>query len=186
MTTIPNPYLHDAAAHVWADCIKDMSREDLLDLASGLLSILEGSFGQHWNEADDLVREYRPHLDTVTHGLGMSPDVHALLATAQQALQSLHKEAGGARAGGLLSGLVEGPRMVASMGGDTKRNRDPRQKEKDYIHEKWKTWPARLAGNKRYKSEFARKMLEQCKHLTDEKTITDWCREWEKNKSESC
>jgi hypothetical protein len=74
---------------------------------------------------------------------------------------------------------------VQGKGAAAKWARDPRQTEKAAIREHWTTWPARLAG-KRYKAAFAREMLDRCTHLSDEKTITDWCREWEREESEPC
>lgn len=68
---------------------------------------------------------------------------------------------------------------VQGKGAAAKWARDPRQKEKAAIREKWSVWPARLSG-KRYKAAFAREMLDQCEHLSDEKTITEWCRQWER------
>jgi len=74
---------------------------------------------------------------------------------------------------------------VQGKGAAAKWARDPRQAEKAMIRAQWETWPARLA-RKRYKAAFARAMLDQCQHLTDEKTITDWCLKWEREESESC
>jgi hypothetical protein len=56
--------------------------------------------------------------------------------------------------------------------------KDPKQKEKIFIFELWEKWQAQP---KQYKSKasFARAMLEKCEHLTSQKKIEDWCREWE-------
>ena len=75
--------------------------------------------------------------------------------------------------------------QVQGKGGRAKRDRDPRQAEKAEIRRQWVTWPPRLAG-KRYKAAFARAMLDRCSHLSDEKTVTSWCLEWERDESESC
>ncbi|OYD52996.1 hypothetical protein CGK74_14925 [Thauera propionica] len=74
---------------------------------------------------------------------------------------------------------------VQGKGAAAKWARDPRAAEKAMIRARWESWPDRLA-HRRYKAAFARAMLDQCQHLTDEKTITDWCREWERKESESC
>jgi hypothetical protein len=57
---------------------------------------------------------------------------------------------------------------------------DPKQKEKAFIFQRWQEWQREP---KRYKSKaaFARDMLDKCEHLTSQKKIEDWCREWEKS-----
>lgn len=55
---------------------------------------------------------------------------------------------------------------------------DPKQKEKDFVCECWIAWQTEP---KQYKSKaaFARAMLDKCEHLTSQKKIEDWCRDWE-------
>lgn len=57
--------------------------------------------------------------------------------------------------------------------------RDPKQGEKKFVNDRWREWqeqPDRYKG----KAAFARDMLDKCEHLTSQKKIEDWCREWEK------
>lgn len=60
---------------------------------------------------------------------------------------------------------------------------DPKQQEKAFVFECWGAWQT---NPKQYKSkaEFARAMLDKCEHLTSQKKIEDWCREWEKKAQE--
>lgn len=63
-----------------------------------------------------------------------------------------------------------------------KLKRDPKQAEKTFVHSCWGKWqkkPERYKG----KAAFARDMLDKCEHLTSQKKIEDWCREWEKENS---
>lgn len=55
---------------------------------------------------------------------------------------------------------------------------DPKQKEKEFVHECWREWksdPSRYSS----KAAFARDMLSKCQYLKSQKKIEDWCREWE-------
>lgn len=61
----------------------------------------------------------------------------------------------------------------------TKAAKDPKQKEKSFVFECWQDWqknPDSYNG----KAAFARDMLAKCEHLTSQKKIEDWCREWKK------
>lgn len=64
----------------------------------------------------------------------------------------------------------------------TKLANDPKQNAKQYVFSCWQVWQEEP---ERYKSkaDFAKKMLkqEQCKSLTSQKKIEDWCRGWEKS-----
>lgn len=64
-------------------------------------------------------------------------------------------------------------------GGDGRWNEDPRKAEKAFVKSCWIHWQEN-PSNYRYKSEFAVDMLNKCEHLKSQKTIEDWCREWEK------
>jgi hypothetical protein len=68
---------------------------------------------------------------------------------------------------------------LAKSGGKGRVAKDLRQGEKVLVRSCWEAW--KKTPNK-YKSnaEFARDMLEKCEHLTSNKVIEDWCREWEK------
>jgi hypothetical protein len=69
-------------------------------------------------------------------------------------------------------------RDLAYQGAMARLERDPKQKEKTFIHECWQRWqqsPETYAS----KAAFARDMLSKCEHLTSQKKIEDWCREWE-------
>lgn len=73
--------------------------------------------------------------------------------------------------------LQEARRELAYRGATERLKRDPRQKEKQFIFECWENWqqhPASYAS----KAAFARDMLTKCEHLTSQKKIEDWCREW--------
>jgi hypothetical protein len=74
--------------------------------------------------------------------------------------------------------LQEARRDLAYRGAIARIERDPKQKEKTFIHECWQRWqqsPETYAS----KAAFARDMLSKCEHLTSQKKIEDWCREWE-------
>ncbi len=56
--------------------------------------------------------------------------------------------------------------------------RDPKQQDKLFVLECWQKWqsdPTTYKG----KASFARDMLTKCEHLTSQKKIEDWCRDWE-------
>ncbi|MFA7606109.1 MAG: hypothetical protein WCY08_05955 [Rhodocyclaceae bacterium] len=75
--------------------------------------------------------------------------------------------------------LSETRRHQAARGARGLHAVDPRQQEKALIKEQWAEWqgnPTRYRG----KAEFAKQMLKECKHLTSQKVIEDWCRIWEK------
>ncbi|HZV97494.1 MAG TPA: hypothetical protein VFF74_00750 [Methylophilaceae bacterium] len=63
-------------------------------------------------------------------------------------------------------------------------DQDPKKQEKLFIYDCWTVWQEEP---ERYKSKaaFARAMLSSpnIKHLTSQKKIEDWCREWEKSSS---
>lgn len=179
---MPNPppiVLKGHDAHLWADRLSGLSREDLVDLASILLAEIRGRTGDYWTEAEGQVDKYRADLDEHAPP-ELQRDVHALLSTAELALRSHAQALAGTRAEGLYSGLLEGPRMVAAKGGKAAAAKDERQVEKAFVRECWKEWradPARYRG----KAAFARDMLDKCGSLKSQKKIEDWCREWEKS-----
>lgn len=83
---------------------------------------------------------------------------------------------------GKKEGRVAQKAIMARNGALAKKKSDPRQVEKIFIRECWKEWqknPNRYAS----KAEFARDMLTKSSHLTSQKKIEDWCREWEANNS---
>lgn len=83
---------------------------------------------------------------------------------------------------GKKEGRVAQKAIMARNGALAKKKSDPRQVEKIFIHECWKEWqknPNRYAS----KAEFARDMLTKLDHLTSQKKIEDWCREWQANNS---
>ncbi len=56
---------------------------------------------------------------------------------------------------------------------------NPKQKEKSFIFDCWQEWQ-RKPDNYKSKAKFGKDMLAKCEHLTSQKKIEDWCREWEK------
>lgn len=67
----------------------------------------------------------------------------------------------------------------AKYAAHTKVAKDPKQKEKSFVFECWQDWqknPDSYNG----KAAFGRDMLTKCEHLTSQKKIEDWCREWKK------
>lgn len=76
-------------------------------------------------------------------------------------------------------------RAQAKKGAQRKLANDPKQKEKEFVHECWKEWQAAPNPKKIYsgKAAFARDMLDKCEHLASQKKIEDWCRAWEKESS---
>lgn len=70
-------------------------------------------------------------------------------------------------------------KALAKMGGLAKVATDPKQQDKSLVYSCWQDWQKKLDSYKS-KAEFARDMLTKCEHLTSQKKIEDWCREWEK------
>jgi hypothetical protein len=72
--------------------------------------------------------------------------------------------------------------LMAQLGASAKLAADPKQKEKQFIFECWQNWQKK-PDNYPSKAAFARDMLPKCEHLTSQKKIEDWCREWGKSNS---
>jgi hypothetical protein len=70
-------------------------------------------------------------------------------------------------------------RERAKAGAKAKLSNDERQSEKVFVLSCWKSWRQNPPSYKS-KAAFARDMLDKCQHLTSQKKIEDWCREWEK------
>lgn len=75
----------------------------------------------------------------------------------------------------------EARKNMARKGAIARIERDPRQAAKQFVFNCWQEWQD-APDEYKSKADFARKMLkdEQCKSLTSQKKIEDWCREWEK------
>lgn len=58
---------------------------------------------------------------------------------------------------------------------------DPKQQEKRFVRDCYQKWRDN-GGPYRSKAEFARDMLQKCSHLTSQKKIEDWVRQWDKAK----
>jgi hypothetical protein len=73
-------------------------------------------------------------------------------------------------------------REVNAKGGRSRWTNDPRTNEKLLVKTCWMEWQTDQA---RYKSKaaFARDVLQKCEHLSSQKQIEDWCREWEKTEA---
>jgi hypothetical protein len=56
--------------------------------------------------------------------------------------------------------------------------KDPKQREKNFVRQCWLNWQKKPAAYTS-KAAFARDMLTKCEHLTSQKKIEDWCRDWE-------
>lgn len=82
--------------------------------------------------------------------------------------------------------LAENKRDHAVRAAQARHARDPKQKDKAFVYECWKLW---RAGETSYRSKaaFAKDMLRKFEgadedgHITSQKKIEDWCREWEKS-----
>lgn len=72
----------------------------------------------------------------------------------------------------------QGKRNLSSRGVKARKEHDPKQREKAFIFECWQQWQ-KLSAPYPTKAAFARDMLTKCEHLTSQKKIEDWCREWE-------
>ena len=72
----------------------------------------------------------------------------------------------------------------ASAGGRARVANAPKQKEKHFVRECWDEWQ-KHPDRYRSKSAFASDMLSKCEHLSSQKKIEDWCREWEKHPAPS-
>lgn len=73
--------------------------------------------------------------------------------------------------------VMQAPRIAGARGGIAKRDSDPKETEKAFVKQCWHDWQ-RDASRYASKAAFARDMLTKCEHLTDQRTIEDWCREW--------
>ncbi|KAF0843439.1 hypothetical protein FNL37_0865 [Methylovorus glucosotrophus] len=82
------------------------------------------------------------------------------------------------------SSLSAARAQFARSGAIAKLAKDPKQKEKSFIYECWLEWKNNPLSYKS-KASFARDMLQKCEHLTSNKIIEDWCRDWEKAHSAS-
>lgn len=69
--------------------------------------------------------------------------------------------------------------FIAKEASIAKLKKDPKQTEKSFVFDCWKTWQEKPRSYK-YKSDFAKDMLDKCEHLESQKKIEDWCRDWEK------
>ena len=69
--------------------------------------------------------------------------------------------------------------FIAREASIAKLKKDPKQTEKSFVFDCWKTWQEKPRSYK-YKSDFAKDMLDKCEHLESQKKIEDWCRDWEK------
>jgi hypothetical protein len=58
------------------------------------------------------------------------------------------------------------------------KDRNPKQKDKNFVFQCWQQWQKKTHSYPS-KAAFARDMLTKCEHLTSQKKIEDWCREWE-------
>ncbi|MHB1247707.1 MAG: hypothetical protein ACYCZH_14810 [Sulfuriferula sp.] len=81
--------------------------------------------------------------------------------------------------------LVEGARFQktyqARKAALAKLANDPKQAQKTSVFECWQEWQKKPA-NYKGKAAFARDMLTKYEHLTSQKIIEDWCREWGREK----
>ena len=73
-------------------------------------------------------------------------------------------------------------REMAYRSAMEKLRRDPKQQEKGFVRECWNEWQQN-ADRYKTKAAFAKDMLTKCDHLSSQKKIEDWCREWEKETS---
>jgi hypothetical protein len=84
----------------------------------------------------------------------------------------------------ILKGTELGKISQAKNNAAKKLANDPKQKEKNFVHECWQEWqrkPLQYSS----KAAFARDMIEKCEHLESHKRIEDWCREWQEKHSSS-
>lgn len=68
---------------------------------------------------------------------------------------------------------------LGTRGANARIKRDPKQIEKKFVFSCWEKWQEN-PNNYKSKAAFSRDMLTKCMHLTSQKKIEDWCREWEK------
>jgi hypothetical protein len=68
---------------------------------------------------------------------------------------------------------------VSRQGAFARHAKDKRQEEKAFIKQCWSDWQAGLSEYNG-KAEFARDMLNKVERLKSQKTIEDWCRDWER------
>ena len=68
--------------------------------------------------------------------------------------------------------------IMASEGGISRTNNDPKQRDKVLVRECWDKWQERPADYKG-KAEFARDMREKFPNLKSQPVIEGWCRNWE-------
>jgi hypothetical protein len=67
---------------------------------------------------------------------------------------------------------------MARAGAAARYAKDPKQREKGFVKQCWLDWQSNPQSY-RSKAAFARDMLDKCSHLTSQKKIEDWCRDWD-------
>jgi hypothetical protein len=77
--------------------------------------------------------------------------------------------------------VVQAPRLLSAKSRGPRWETDPKTQQKEKVRECWCAWQV-TPKSYRTKAAFARDMLEKYEHLTSQKKIEDWCREWEKAK----
>ena len=105
-------------------------------------------------------------------------DVFSASASALKAWNLLFVAGTELTAGERASAVMQAPRIAGARGGIAKRDSDPKATEKTFVKQCWDDWQ-RDASRYASKAAFARDMLTKCEHLSDQRTIEDWCREWQ-------
>lgn len=74
------------------------------------------------------------------------------------------------------------PRMAAERAARHSHKNRPEQRAKVQIKKHWDLWQQQPSLY-RFKTTFARKMLEKYPVIEDPRTVENWCRDWEKELS---
>lgn len=150
----------------------NMSYGDLLVFAARLMCTESFLFEVN-EELNALLRQHEMVLDVFAdRGRKIAEGTRA-------ALLELVAEANNSTARALIKGIELQKSNQGKKGARAKIERDPKQSEKNLVYECWQKWQ-KNPDSYRGKAAFARDMLEKCEHLTSQKKIEDWCREWEK------
>lgn len=152
------------------------------DFSKAPSSLILGIFWQISNGQGDLGATLASHflfscleeIDLALMGLAFGDNyLHAVIA-AVQAFGNFQAISTG-------NGALQKVRSELAFHAAKERHaRDPKQAEKNFVFECWKTWQQK-PDSYRGKAAFARDMLNKCENLQSQKVIEDWCRDWEKS-----
>lgn len=146
---------------IWADLPAVYGAYGGFNLGAGLLLRYLEKGPQCVDEGDDYYGELVGSLRAAAHALGALESVYAIeTGKPSRFVRDM-----------LGKGVTMQARRAALARAPHKRA------EKEFVKQCWEEW---RIDHSLYKSKaaFARDMLDKCEHITSQKKIEDWCREW--------